>query len=138
MLVSFSEAVTLPSRVTEWTQANEGKNYIEIKYLPNLESIALFEDLEISMDFAWNVFEVEEIYQKFDQAHKSLVQGENESHTAETELIIIKSLTLQLQWSDPLYVSKNIDRDTITVKVLSQMFECDPEIELSLDQIEEF
>ena len=87
--------------------------------MPNLESIALFEDLEISMDFEWNVFEVEEIYQKSDQAHKSLVQGENESHTAEDELIVVKSLTLQLQWSDPLYVSKNIDRDTITVKVLS-------------------
>ena len=62
MKINFSVPITVPSNVTLWTWQNEGQEFIDIKYLPHEKSEMLFEDLEILMEFSWNIHEVKEVF----------------------------------------------------------------------------
>ena len=135
--VTFSDVVRLPGNVTDWSLDNEGGKYLQILYQPNDESEELFEDLDISMSFRWTVkgTRLAEI------PNKRLLQESDDEETlveldqtSGEELIGVKIITLKMYWSDPLYVSQNIKKDDITLKVLEPMLELDPSVELSEEQ----
>lgn len=58
-MIKFSDHVSLPANVTDWTHLNEGKDFIKIEYEPSGYSEQLFEDNQIQMDFKWSVTDVE-------------------------------------------------------------------------------
>ena len=45
---------------------------------------------------------------------------------------------MQMQWTSPLYVSKNIEQDGLKVQVEQKVFEHDPDIEIEEEKIKEF
>ena len=57
----------------------------------------------------------------------------------EDGLIGVKSITIQLDWTDPLYVSSlKEERNALLVKVLPKMFENDQGVELSEEEVQVF
>ena len=59
--IIFSDVVGVPGNVTEWSDSNEGAKYLDILYLPNQKSEILFEELDINMEFSWNIDSIVEV-----------------------------------------------------------------------------
>ena len=53
--ISFSKVVSLPSNVTEWTQDNDGGDYLNVQYIPDILSTIMFEELGIEMNYGWSI-----------------------------------------------------------------------------------
>ena len=129
LTIQFSDKVRLPSNFTKWTSENEGAEFIDVNYFANEESEILFEDLKVKMEFGWKIHTVE--YKDKNSNFRRLQQvNQTDDDTTNDEAAIngVFGITLQMQWTAPLYVSQNIQQDTIAVKVLPEVFEFDPEV----------
>lgn len=60
LTIEFSDQVQLSSNITDWTNQNDGKDYLEIDYVPSDDTDELFEDYQIDMSFSWKINNVEE------------------------------------------------------------------------------
>ncbi len=53
--LDFSQRVRLPANYTLWTSENEGRERLEIKYLPNEETIESVIDENRDLSYKWSV-----------------------------------------------------------------------------------
>ena len=91
------------------------------------------------MIFKWYVHEVEfQSYRRRLKGALSSTESVSEEGTTEEatfsdggRLVGVKSITFKMEWSDPLYVSQNSDRDNLKVQLKPHMFELDSKIEVT-------
>ena len=62
----------------------------------------------------------------------------NDDDIDDGRLVGVKSITFKMEWSDPLYVSQNTDRDNLKVQLQPHMFELDSTIEVTETSLLEF
>ena len=82
-----------------------------------------FESMQIQMKFSWSIHTIESSEKK-----ERLLQSESK------DLVYIDSLTVKLSWSDPLYVSQNFQKDSLSCQVKPDFFDYDDEIEVSKEE----
>ena len=114
--ISFSKVVSLPSNVTEWTQDNDGSDYLNVQYIPDILSTIMFEELGIEMNYGWSIDSI----QTGERPQRRLLDSND------IGLVYVNSMTLQLFFSEPLYVSQTIEFDILKIELLEQMLKLDP------------
>lgn len=45
--------------------------------------------------------------------------------------ILVKSISVQMQWSEPIYVSQNVERDQVVIQVFNETFVYQPGLQFT-------
>ena len=115
----------MPANLSQWNSTNEGQDVLSITYIPNQATQDLVSEQDILQIFSWRIINVE-----LRETAKRQLQSpdDQESQNRTLSEVKVKRITVQMEWSEPGYVSQTKDRDSIKITLLPQMFNQEPDL----------
>ena len=90
--ISFSDSVVLPTSLAHWSSENDGKDLLLIDYKPFKDSLDMFEEIGIVMNFKWMVKEVQ-------SKGRTIKSRKRRLNDKSEEMARIDALSVQLEWT---------------------------------------
>ena len=131
----------MPAGIENWNSHNEGgSDFFKVNYKQSDESLDILEEADMkSIGFEWSMGSVD--FVQVDQSRRELgsqLASTNSRLLAQssTELVYATSITLKLNFTQPLYVSAFEEKDTFEARLTPKLFSFDEDVEMTDEEVE--